>query len=188
LDRFAFLTAPWFWAFLAGAIFLSYGLSGRLAYINILGIVKQYKKIFSKTMDFLFFMVFPLFLSTASTIHSIISEDLANIMAVILAILTSMVLAFMVMTNSKYENSIGKADRNLGDFQLKHRNQDALAVGAYEIFISILVLILLFTLPIACGSEAAQRILSFVIFYGFYSFLLNVFIMVRRLFQIFFDK
>ena len=188
MDRLAFLAAPGIWALLAGVIFVIYGLSGRLAYINILGIIKYYKNVFTKKRDFAFFMIFPLIIAISSALHANVDEDLSQLMAIVLTILTSMVLSFMVMTNGRYENSMGKEDKDLGDLQLRERNQDALAVGAYEILVSILVLILIFLLPIANGNDTAQRFMSFFIYYGFYSFLLNVFIIVRRLFQIYLNK
>ena len=132
-----FLTSPWFWALLSGIAFLIYGFSGRLAYINIGGIIKHYRKVFTKTIDFVFFMIFPLLIAISSSLHKNVDDDLSNLMAVVLAILTSMVLTFMVMTNDRYERSKEKSEKDLGDLQLKARNQDALAVGAYEILVSI---------------------------------------------------
>jgi hypothetical protein len=182
------LTAPWWWASLAGVALLIYGFSGRLAYIDIIGVIKHYKEVFTKTKDFIFFIAFPLLLAISSTLYSSVDDELSSLMAVVLSILTSMVLTFMAMTNDRYKSSVNKPEKNLGDLQLKARNKDALAVGVYEILLSILVLILIFVLPIVESNRIAQHVMSFFIYYGFYSFLLNVFIIVRRLFQIYFNK
>ena len=184
----SFLSTPYFWVFLAGVTFLIYGFAGRLAYVNITGIIKQYRKVFSKTIDFIFFITFPLFIAIASTLHANVDDELSNLLAVVLAILTSMVLTFMALTSDSSEHSLKRKDKDLGDRQLIVRNRDTLAVGTYEILISIIVLILILLIPLADGNSIANKLMSFLIYYGFYSFLLNLFIMVRRLFQVLVNK
>ena len=179
------LMIPWLWAAIAGIVFIIYGFSGRLAYIDIIGVIRHYRSVFTKRKDFVFFLVFPLFIAVSSNLYKNVDKDLSDLMAVVLSILTSMVLTFMALTNDRYESSINNPNRDLSDLQLQARNKDALAVGVYEILISILVLILIFIFPIAEIQPITKWIMSFFIYYGFYSFLLNIFIMVRRLFQIY---
>jgi len=182
------LQSPWIWVTAAALLLLAYGFSGRLSYIDIIGVVKQYKEVFTKPTDFIFFILFPLLLAIGSTLYKAIDDVLANLIAVVLSILTSMVLTVMSMTNERYEYSLEKSSHDLSDKQLKERNQDALAVGTYEMLISIFVLILTFILPILNVYPTVKNIVSFFIYHGFYTFLLNIFIMVRRLFQVYLTK
>jgi hypothetical protein len=97
-----------------------------------------------------------------------------------------MVLTFMAMTNDKYISNIEKEKKNLADHRLKIQNEDTIAVGMYEVIISIAVLVLTFLSPIFSKICWLNWVVSFLIYYGFYIFLLNILIMVRRLYQVYF--
>lgn len=181
---------PFFWIILAFVILLYYIQKKELfPYLNVAQVFKNYYAVFSRHKpDFCFFILFPLFLAIGTQLANPLTSSKTDVICVVLSILTAMVLTFMTMSSSEASRAVPKAERDIADVRLEFRNKDAIAVGMYEILISVLVLILTFSLPAIEFQEHISWIIGLFIYLGFYIFILNIFIMIRRLYQIYFPS
>lgn len=160
----------------------------RLAFLNVKGVFRNYKKVFPVLRDFLFFLILPFLLAVATQLNQRLNNAISNIICVVLSILESTVLTFMAMSNEKYQSI--KEDKNLtlGDLRAKFQNEDTIAIGMYETLVSVIVLILNFLFPVIKNYKIVAWIVSLLIYWGFYIFVINIIIIVRRLYQIYFPN
>ena len=184
------ILSPLFWLALSAIYLLLYILFRRtkniLPFLNITDVVKNYKKVFPLRRDLLFFLIFPFLLSLTTQFNQIVNEGISNIICVVLSILESTVLTFMAMSNDKYQRISENQQQNLQGIRAKYRNDDAIAIGMYEILVGIVVFILNFIFPSVESHKIISWFVSLFIYWGFYIFVLNIFGMVRRLYQIYF--
>lgn len=136
------------------------------------------------------------FLNVIGSFFSSILNGIGTFIANAVSAILDGLKALFVPPDGFFENAFNKIKNNFNSkfggiletanyLSNSFKNLKSSRNCVYEILISIMVLILIFILPIADNYPIAKWIMSFFIYYGFYSFLLNVFIMVRRLFQIY---
>lgn len=146
-------------------------------YVNISGIVKNYFKKFIKENYKIFpiMFIFPFLLSVATALIKELNSNLLEIITVAISILMSLFFTYLsFFQNLQKENSERK-----GNYNLKKQNSDyaeeTKSVASYEIFISILILILCFVYPINEG-----KIMSIIIYFLFYHLLINLLVLLKR--------
>lgn len=182
------LSDPKFWFFLSLLVLILFVFrKPPFPYLDIRKIVSNYSDVFSnRKSDICFFTIFPLFFSIGTQLAKPITSDGTDVICVVLSILTTMVLTFMTISSSEASLSASKNVKDYGDLRKEYYNKDAIAVGMFEVLISVFVLLLTFALPAIESLNRLAWIVSFLIYFGFYVFVLNIFIMLRRLYQIYF--
>lgn len=160
----------------------------RLAFLNVQGVFRNYKKVFPILRDYLFFLILPFLLAVATQLNRQLNNEISDIICIVLSILESTVLTFMAMSNEKYQSANENKDWNLSNLRAKCQNEDTIAIGMYETLVSVIVLILNFIFPIIKNYKVAAWIVSLLIYWGFYIFVINIVIIVRRLYQIYFSN
>lgn len=146
-------------------------------YININGITINYFKNFIKenykVIPIMF--LFPLFLATATTLTKEINSNLLEIITVAISILMSLFFTYL----SFFQDIQQKVEQQKGNYNFKKQihnyTEETKSVASYEIFISILILILCFIYPIREG-----KIMSGIIYFLFYHLLINLLILLKR--------
>lgn len=104
-----FLFSYKFWLILSLIGLILYAILGGLKFVNCLDAFKGYKNIFKSSKGkmiwkhILFFVGFPAILATTSNLYSLVSDNILNIVGVIISIMTSMLYAFMSIIDTKYE-------------------------------------------------------------------------------------
>lgn len=155
-------------------------------HLNIIGIFKNYHSVFPQKADLFFLGVVPFTLSVATNIESEVNVETSNLLCVVISILASAVVSFMVMTSDRADAILEKegAKRNQSDNRVIARNKDCLAIGMFEILLAVFMLILIFLAPIF-SSKLLHWGISCAVYFSFYVFLLNLFIMMRKLCQVY---
>lgn len=150
--------------------------SGR-KYININGIIFNYFKKFIlnnyKVIPIMFF--FPICLAIATAIAKEIDDNLLEIITVAISILMSLFFTYL----SFFQNIQDYTKSKQGNVNVKKQidvyAEETKAVASYEIFVSILILILCFIHPIY-----STKIIDGIIFFLFYHLLINLLVLLKR--------
>lgn len=156
-------------------------------HINIIGILKEYKAIFRKKKDFALIVGLPLTIAMATNLEKPIDESIANTLCVVISILAAAVVSFMAMTSDRADNILGKekTNRNSSDKRVIYRNLENLTIGMFEMLLSVIMLVLIFLQPITVEDGKISWLVGLAIYDMFYWFIFNLFIMMRRLHQIY---
>lgn len=157
--------------------FVTLVLSSGTKYVNINGILSDYfrKFIFDdlKTLPIMF--LFPMFLAIATTMIKTIDSNLLEIITVAISILMSLFFTYL----SFFQNIQDDNNQKPGNINIKKQVNDyaeeTKAVASYEIFISILTLILCFIHPIY-----SSKIMDGLIYFLFYHLLINLLVLLKR--------
>lgn len=195
------LNAKW-WLLSALLLLFIYFLCGGLTFINCIAPIKGYFSVFKdskgklKKIDVLFFCGMPALLAMATNLHSTVSDEILNVIGVIIAILTAMVYSFMAMVNAKYEAEEKEKQMSYLSFTwLKTVHTETIDIITTEVLISVLLLLLCFVKPvigttgleIVCNNQmtiSISDIVSWLIYYCFYAFILNLLIVTKRFYKI----
>lgn len=187
-----YITNPLIWILAAGFYLLIYTLCHRvkrhdaMPFLDLKNIFYNHRHIFLLPRDYLFFVILPFFLAMATQMHKALNADISNLICVILSILESTVLTFMAMANDKTQHIEHSCNITLQELHEKAQLKDTIAVGMYEVIMGIIVLVLTFIYPIIENYRLLSRVVSFLVYWGFFIFVLNIMIMARRLYQIYF--
>ncbi len=187
---YSYLTNSYMWLLVSGIYVFVHVLYSRksskasLPFINISAVIKNYRKVFIRKQDFYFFIFFPFLLSVATHLSRSLNSEISNIICVVLSILESAVLTFMAMTNDEAAQISRSSNLYLNHLRQIERIKDTIAVGMYDVVIGIIVLIMNFLFPITKTDKWFSRVVSLLVYWGFYIFVFNIFIMVRKLTQI----
>lgn len=181
---------PKLWILISVAFFLIYFLASKFElpeHINIIGILKEYKAIFRKKKDFALIVGLPLTIAMATNLEKPIDESIANTLCVVISILAAAVVSFMAMTSDRADNILGKekTNRNSSDKRVIYRNLENLTIGMFEMLLSVIMLVLIFLQPITVEDGKISWLVGLAIYDMFYWFIFNLFIMMRRLHQIY---
>lgn len=200
----ALLTTSKTWLVLAVLLLLIYFLYGGLTFINCIAPIKGYFAVFRdingkiRVLDILFFCGMPAILATATTLHNCVTDEILNVIGVIIAILTSMIYSFMAIVNAKFETEDKDQKESFLTFSwLKTVHAETIDVITTEVLISVLLLVLCFLKPVIGGVDvveagqevgkmtiAINNIISWLIYYCFYAFVLNLLIVTKRFYNI----
>lgn len=181
---------PKLWILISVAFFLIYFLASKFKlpeHINIIGILKEYKAIFRKKKDFALIVGLPLTIAMATNLEKPIDESIANTLCVVISILAAAVVSFMAMTSDRADNILGKekTNRNSSDKRVIYRNLENPTIGMFEMLLSVIMLVLIFLQPITVEDGKISWLVGLAIYDMFYWFIFNLFIMMRRLHQIY---
>lgn len=182
-----FVQKPITWIILTIAFIVVYALVRKRtapALLDVRKILSDYFGIFVSGFDTAFFVLVPFFLSLATALERQVDSEIADILCVVISILAAAVISFMAMTSDKAGSLSQKEWKTQDDFRSKTQCDESIAIGMFETFLSVILLVIIFLRPIF-----AQTILSWflglLIYFLFYSFLFNLLIMMRRLHQIY---
>ncbi len=189
------------WLLISAGILLLYSAFGGLKYINCIEAFKGYKDIFRdkngkvSLRDYLFFILFPMFLASSSNLYSLIKVDMLNVICVIITIMTSMIYAFMSIIDSKYEKVVENKECPYLDYKWAQRLYgETIDIITCEIIVSVFLLILCFVQPLTNSWNKVlinfgesyiswQSIISWFIYYLFYFFILNLLVVTKRFYR-----
>ena len=123
----------------------------------------------------------------ATNLEKPIDESIANTLCVVISILAAAVVSFMAMTSDRADNILEKekTNRNRSDKRVIYRNLENLTIGMFEMLLSVIMLVLIFLQPITVGDGKISWLVGLAIYDMFYWFIFNLFIMMRRLHQIY---
>lgn len=178
-----------------------------MSYINCWKIFKQYKKIFEidgkiEYKHFLFFMLFPIPLALASSLHVAVElstnsmsdygNNLLNTLGIIVSILTATLYMYLGTISQKHNTITNNNNIDADSYErFEKLHNETVSIINYEVLISIALLILCFIKPTfnSCNPIfyqignlvlGLQWVLDTLIFYLFYSFILNLLIVTKR--------
>ena len=154
-------------------------------FIDVGKIWSNYQQIYINNWDSAFVLVVPTTLAIATSSKRPMNDSISDVLCVVISILGAAVISFMAMTSERYDKFKEKKDKNLADRRKQIRCMESLSVGLFETLLLVIMLILIFALPIVQGHEKISWVLGTVIYILFYQFLFNIFIMMRRLHQIY---
>ncbi len=200
-----------FWLIVSLAIALFYLFTGGLSYINCFCAVKGYLEVFSdedgklSIKDIGFFIVFPITLAAASQSGKAMDVNIAEVVCVVISILTAMIYSFMAVISPKYERLTGdNKTAYITIKQISNIYKETMNIILCEVLASVLLLILCFIQPII-GNSSSQistffsevfkisafnvgqfilSVLGFLIYFFFYFFILNILIVTKRFYKI----
>lgn len=178
----------WVWLVLCCLFLFIYWIKRKQSspiFIDVGKIWSDYKQIYMNNWDFAFVLVVPTFLALATSSKRPMSDNISDVLCVVISILGAAVISFMAMTSERYDKFKEKKDKNLADRRKQIRCMESLSVGLFETLLLVAMLILIFALPIVRGHEKISWAFGTVIYILFYQFLFNIFIMMRRLHQIY---
>ncbi len=177
------------------------------SYINCWKICKQYREIFEidgqvQYQHFLFFLLFPIPLSLASSLHLAVElsaspksdygSNLLNTLGIVVSVLTATLYMYLGTISEKDKEVTDNKKIDAGRYEkFKVVHHETVSVINYEILLSIVLLILCFIKPTfnSCNFVfchigrmvlGLQWLLDTIIFYLFYSFVLNLLIVTKR--------
>lgn len=180
--------SPWFWLGICGIFLLIYWAKRKMhspIFIDVRKIWSDYKQIYVNKWDFWFVLIVPSLLAIATSLERPMCDGILDVLCVIISILGAAVISFMAMTSERYDKYKEKKDKNLADRRKQVRCMESLSVGLFEILLSVAMLVFIFAMPIIENYEKVTWLFGTVIYILFYHFLFNLFIMMRRLHQIY---
>lgn len=187
------------WFILSIAFLIVYALTGGLGYINCLGIIEGYINIFKQNnkiekKHLLFFMGFPGMLSTATNLSMMITSEVSDIICVVISVLTAIMYVFMGTVDAK-KSSLSQNENYLDYNYIVEVHDQTIDIILYETILSVVLLILCFTYALLPNFDyvfidfgkavlSIRSIESWIIYYCFYSFVLNLLIITKRVYKI----
>lgn len=154
-------------------------------FIDIRKILSDYKGIYINKWDFRFVLVVPSLLALATSFKRPMNDNISDVLCVVISILGAAVISFMAMTSDRYDKFKEKKNKNLADRRNQIRCMESLSVGLFETLLVVSMLVLVFARPIVESHEKTTWLFGTVIYVLFYQFLFNLFVMMRRLHQIY---
>ncbi|WMJ78468.1 MULTISPECIES: hypothetical protein [unclassified Sedimentibacter] len=160
----------------------------KIEYMNCFKIVNNHINVFNnKTgklllVPFLTYNILPFLIALGVNRIKVIDSDMVNIITVIISILTSMLFTLLVMLIDMKDKIDLKKFQNANQINIiKRAIKETYHTVMFEILISISVLLLsfvyLFTQKISC-------IISAIIYYLVFLLVFNLFIVLKRIFNI----
>lgn len=178
----------WVWLVLCCLFLFIYWINRKKSspiFIDVGKIWSDYKGIYRNNWDFAFVLVVPTTLAIATSSKKPMDDSISDVLCVVISILGAAVISFMAMTSERYDKFKEKKDKNLADRRKQIRCMESLSVGLFETLLLVIMLILIFALPIVHGHKMISWAFGTVVYILFYQFLFNIFIMMRRLHQIY---
>lgn len=188
----------WLWA----AVFLTAIclMSGTLEYVFSPKILKGYFMLFFSDginlkgiTDVIFFVGLPMVLATATNLHKVVTIDILDVICIVISILTAMLFSFMGVIQDKFESVKMQKDMAALDFEwYQNLQKETFNVIAIETLVSTFMLVLCFVQPIIKENDkvlvlfdnnamiSIQTIVSWFILCGFYFFIINVLMIIKR--------
>lgn len=157
-------------------------------YLNCIPIIKKHLECFknvkgkySKSSIFLYF-VLPYFIAAAIVQVRVIDDDVINIVTIIVSILTSMLFTMLTLILDMRKKVLEdtKYDANKAATSSKLLREVYYSI-MFEILISVLILIMCF---VQIFSKQYSFFTSIVIYYFTFTLLVNLFIVLKRIFII----
>lgn len=197
-----------FWLIVSLVIFIMYLFTGGLSYINCLDAIKGYFLVFKEKgrtsyKNLLFFIFFPFTLSIATNLYTPLNKDGLNAICVIVSIMTAMLFSLMTIIDTKHTKIIEAPNKdcdtkditNYMDFKMYNTTyKETVNIVVCEVLLSVFLLLLCFVQPMLDNSKhmkinpldfsiTMQSFANWLIFYLFYSFIVNLLIVVKRFYR-----
>lgn len=160
----------------------------RLRYINCFDIIKEHVRCFKRSdgkISFIAIILYfgtPLLLAISILRIRVIDDSAINIITIIISVLTSMFFTLLTLILDMREKVKGNSSYNASDAAISSRIlKETYYSIMFEILISIIILILCF---VELFAQKFTKLESFVIYYLTFVMLINLFMILKRIFKV----